>query len=89
LWAANLGYLAYESVASPGYGLDKSRLFGIVLKDLGDFPNSSIDGVIGIEEDVLAPQLFDDLFPRHQLASPLHQQEQNFRGDSFHLQRAP
>ena len=84
----DLGYLAYKSVTSPGDGLDKARLFGIVLEDLADFPDRSIDCVIGIKEDVLAPKLFNDLFPRYQLAPPLHQQEQDFHGDSFQLQRA-
>src|SRR5271157_5709158 len=53
-WDNNLGYLAYKSVASPCDGLDKARLFGIVLEDLADFPDRSIDCVIGIKEDVLA-----------------------------------
>jgi hypothetical protein len=79
--------LAYESVTSPGDGLDKARLFGVVLKEAADFPDRSIDCVIGIEEDVLAPKLFNDLFPRHQLAPPLHQQAQDLHGDSFQLQR--
>src|SRR6516162_1281885 len=84
----NLRYPAYKSVTLAGDGLDKARLFGIVREDEADFPDRSIDGVIGIEKDVLSPELVNDLFPRHQLARTFHQQEQDLHGDSFKLQRA-
>ena len=87
-WEGNLGYLAYKSVPSSGDSLDKARLFGIVFEDLADFSDRGIDCVIGIKKDVLAPKLLNDLFPRYQLAGPLYQQEQDFHGDSFQLQRA-
>jgi hypothetical protein len=75
--------MAYKSVTPPCDGLDKTWSFGIVFEDLADFPDRSIDCVIGIEEDVLAPKLFNDLFPGYQLARPHHQQEQDFHGDPF------
>jgi len=63
-------------------------LFGVVFQGLSDFPDCGVDCVIGIEEDVLALELFDNLFPGYQLAAPLDQQEQYFHGDSLQLQRA-
>jgi hypothetical protein len=77
--------VAYKAVASAGNGLDKSRLFGIIFQCLADFPDCRIDCAIGIEEDVLAPELFDDRFASYQLAPPLDQQEQDFHRDSFEL----
>jgi hypothetical protein len=56
---------------------------------LANFADRSVDCVIGIKEEVLASKLFNDLFPRHQLAPPLDEQEQDFDGDSFRFSVRP
>jgi hypothetical protein len=61
-------------------------VFGIVLQDLPDLADGAIDTVIGIEGYALSPDSLDDLLARNQLASLLHQQEQEFHGNAFQLE---
>jgi hypothetical protein len=43
-------------------------LFGIVLEDLPDLADGAVDAVVHIEEGVLPPDAFGDLFPGDKLA---------------------
>src|SRR5450631_3372497 len=54
----------YEAVSLAGDGLDEAGLGGIVAQGLADFPNRGVDAVLGIDEDVLAPEALDDFLAR-------------------------
>ena len=70
-WGLRFADRRDKAIALPADGLKKSRLFGVILKNLADFANGGIDCVVGIEEDVLAPQLFHNFVPADQLSTPL------------------
>jgi hypothetical protein len=80
------GYGSDETVAFPGNGLHEARLFGIVAERLPDFADSGVDTVLGVEEDILAPDFFDDLVAADQLAIALHQKGEQVHGNLFELQ---
>jgi hypothetical protein len=44
--------------------------------------------VIDIDEDVLAPKALGDLLARHQLPTPLDQQDEQLHGEFFEAQEA-
>ena len=70
---------SYEAIPFAGDGLDETRLFGIVAEDLPDFADGFVDAVLGIEEDVLAPDSVNDLFARDETTVALHQ-----KGEELH-----
>jgi hypothetical protein len=63
-------------------------IFGIILKNLANLSDGPVDTAIGIEEDILAPDLCDDVLSTDELPSALDQQQQNIEGDSLQLERA-
>src|SRR5450631_3733068 len=78
----------YEAVSLAGDGLDEAGLVGIVAQGLADFPNRGVDAVLGIDEDVLAPEALDDFLARDDGAVFFRQQEEQFHGDAFEFQDA-
>src|SRR6267142_882506 len=61
------------------YCLHESRSIGIVLKCRSDLADGIVDSLIGIDENVFAPELFNDFFPSNQLTPPLEQQDQQLK----------
>jgi hypothetical protein len=45
-----------EAVSLPDYGFYESRLLRVVAQCYADLADSSVDAVIDVEEDVLAPE---------------------------------
>ena len=72
-----IGYGGDEAIPLAGDGLYETRLFGIVLQNLPDLTNRSINAVIGVEEDILAPDSRDDVLPANDLSLVLDQDRQN------------
>ncbi len=70
-------------------GLENARLVGVVLQGQANFADGGVDALPGVDEHAVAPELLDDLLSRHQLAFALRQQDEQFHGDSFQLDRAP
>jgi len=56
-----------EPIALAHRGFHKARLLGVIVQCRTDFANGIINAVFGIEEEVLAPEFLDDLFPLDQL----------------------
>src|SRR6266851_1938915 len=75
-----------EAVSPAGDGLYESRLLGVVLEYLANLADSGVDAVVGVEEDVLAPNPFDDLVAGHELPSGLNQEDQQLRRNPLQLQ---
>ena len=82
----HFGHWRDEPVSPPGDGLHEPGLFSIVLQYLANLADGGIDAVVGVEEDILAPDPLDDLVPGHQLTSLLDQEEQQFHGNPFELE---
>src|SRR5215469_13786244 len=78
-----------EPISLSGNGLDKARLFGIVAKHLPDFTDRSIDAVIGVNKNALAPNFCRNLFARDDLVSPSNQEEEDLHRDAFKLEHTP
>jgi hypothetical protein len=62
-------------------------MFAIVLQDLTDLADRSVDAVIGVEERALPPHALDDLLPRHQLPAMLHEEQEDVHGDALQPER--
>src|SRR5580700_8724596 len=71
-----------ETVSLSGDGLDESRLLPVVFQCVANLPDGRVDAVVGIEEDVLAPELLDDLFAGHKQAPALDQKQEQFHRDA-------
>jgi len=56
--------------------LHKAGLLRIVFKGLANFPDSRINAVVGIQKDILTPNLLYDLLAGDELPALLDQQEQ-------------
>jgi hypothetical protein len=68
-------YVSYgrdEPVSPPRNRLHESRLLRIVLQHLPNLADGGIDAVIGIEENILAPDLLDDPVAGDQLPSLIY-----------------
>ena len=65
-----------EAVSSPGNGLDECRRPGRIAENLTDLADGRVDAHLGVNEHPVPPEPFDDLRPRNQLATPLHEQDQ-------------
>ena len=75
-----------KPVSPASHCLDKSRLFGVILEHLTDFADGCIDAVVGVEEDIFAPNLFDNLVPADELSVLRDQQQKKLHGDMLQLQ---
>lgn len=61
----------------------------IILKNLTDLADRSVDAVVGVQENVFAPNLLDDLIPRDKLPSMLDEKNQEFHGRGFEFEYSP
>src|ERR1700722_7713240 len=77
-----------KTVSVPGNSSYEARVFGIVSEDLPDLPDSAVNAVVGVEKSSFPPDAFDDLVPCNQLAIPLNQKDEDFRGDPLEFQEA-
>src|SRR5690349_15126332 len=77
-----------KTVALSCDGLYEKRARRIVFEDLANFPDSSIDAVVRIQEDTLAPNPFYDLVARNQLPSLLKKKKQQLHRNPLQLQHA-
>ncbi len=90
--ARNVGGIALregrdEAVALSRDGLDDTRLFRVVLQGLSKLSDCSVDAVVDIKVDVLAPDLPGDLFPGDELSVLFGQQQQHFHRDALQPDR--
>ena len=76
-----------EAIASSGYSLYEAWLFGIVPEGLTYLAYRGVDSVLGIEEDVIAPEPGDDFFARHQVPIPLYQEDEQLHGNALEFQQ--
>src|SRR5713101_9603940 len=76
----NAFHLGDEPVALAQGGFHKERVFGVVIQRRTDFANGIIDAVLGIEEEVLPPDLLDDFFSLDQVTLVFSQQDQQLHG---------
>src|SRR5580704_14929107 len=66
--------------------LDKTRARRVVTQDLPYLSDGGIDCVFGINVDLIAPKLLNDLLSPDQFARPAGQQNQEFHRDPLELQ---
>jgi len=81
------GRPANMKVSSSGHRLYEDGILRIILQDLANLPDCGIDAVVRIKENILTPDLGDNVISADQLRVALNQQDQYFHGDSFQLQR--
>ena len=77
-----------ETVSLPRDRLYEARLFGIILQDLPNLADRSVDAVVGVEEDILAPDPLNDVFPSDDLSPALNQDRQNLRRNALQFEHA-
>jgi hypothetical protein len=78
-------YLRQQSVASAGHRLQEARMFRIVVQCYTKLAHCGIDSLAAIDKDVLTPEPLHDGIAGDQLPLALHQQNQQFRWESFEL----
>ena len=61
-------------------------MLGIILEHLADLADGGIDTVVGVEEDIFAPDLLDDLIPADELSVLRDQQQKQLHGNVFEFQ---
>lgn len=69
-----------EPVASPGDGLHVARGFGVVVQGLAHLPDRDAEAVVELDEGVGRPELPLQLVPSDDLARPLHEQQEEAKG---------
>jgi hypothetical protein len=75
-----------KPVALPGDSLHEAGLFGIVAERTADFPDGGVDAVPGVYEDIVAPEMVDNLLTADEITVSHHQQDEEFHGDFFELE---
>jgi hypothetical protein len=76
-------FLGYEAITFSGDGLDESRALGIVFQGLPDFPDRGVDAVLGVDEDIFAPEAVANFLAGDDAALLFGEQEEQFHGDAF------
>jgi len=57
-------------------------------EDLPDFADRSVNAVVGVEENPLAPNLLDNLIPGDELSPVLQEKQQEFHGGGFEFENS-
>src|SRR5215469_14607602 len=68
--------LCNEPISLPRNCLNEAWPFRIVAQRQSDLADGSIDAVLGINENVLAPELFDDFLPGDETPIFAHQENE-------------
>jgi hypothetical protein len=76
----DLLYGSDKPVSPTGQRLDETRLLRVILEYLANLADGGIDAVVGVEEDIFAPDLFDNLVPADELPALRDQQEKKPMG---------
>jgi hypothetical protein len=77
-----------EPVTFPENSLHEARPLRIVMKHLTDFANGCVDPLLGIQEDVFAPESRNDFFPADELILVFHEKDQQFHGNFLEPQNS-
>jgi hypothetical protein len=75
----------YEAIALPGHSLDEPWSLGVVLQSLTQLSDGAPDTVVGVEENVFAPNAGDDFVASDSLAPVFDQHNQDLQRDTFQL----
>src|SRR5580658_5162393 len=84
---ARAPFVSYKSVTFARNRLYESRPLYVFSQRLPNLANGSIDAMLGIVENILAPQALDNLLPAHHLPIFFKQQDEQFHGNSFDFQQ--
>src|SRR4029077_13245914 len=76
-----------ESIPFAADRLDELRFPWVVVQDLPDLPDGTVNAVVGVDINPVAPDPRYDLLPRDQLSTPLDQQQQDLQWGRLKLQR--
>jgi hypothetical protein len=68
--------------------MHKSRLARVVAQHVADLAHGYVNAVVGIEKNLLAPQLLDNGLAPQELTRVAHQQAEQVHRDALHLHRA-
>ena len=82
----------YKSIPPARDCLHEAWSLRVIFEHLPNFPDGGVDAVVGVKEDILAPDPFYDLLPRDELTSLLDEQEQQVHWNPLQLEqttRAP
>lgn len=76
----------YESIAFARYRVDKAGMVRIIAQGLADFADGGVDAVVGVDEDVFAPEAVDDCLARDHGTLAFGEQEKKFERNAFEFQ---
>jgi hypothetical protein len=77
-----------KAIALSRHGAQESRVIRILLQGGADFADGSVDAVIGVHKNILAPNALKDLVPGDELSPLFRKKEKQFQGDSFEADNA-
>lgn len=78
-----------ESVALTNDGFEEARLVCMVSESCPDFAHNVVHAALGVDEEIGAPELSDDLLAADQLVSSSHKQDQELHGFFFKSDTVP
>src|SRR5207253_11207870 len=80
------GYGRDKTVALSHHGFDEFGLIGVIPYSVPDLADGSIYAMLGVNENVIAPQLFNDLVTADYLVLSANQKNQELHGYLFELE---
>ena len=72
-----------EAIAFSGNGAEKARIFGIVFEGLAGFADSGVDAVVGVNEDIFAPDGQENFLSGDEAVALLGEQEEQLEWNAF------
>jgi len=72
-----------EAIAFSGNGAEETRVFGIVFEGLAGLADSSVDAVVGVNEDIFTPDGQEDFLSGDETVAVLGKQEEQLEGNAF------
>ena len=73
----------YESIAFARYRVDEAGVVRVVFQGVADLSDGGVDAVFGIDEDILAPETFDDFLAGDDATLALQKKDQQLHGDAL------
>ena len=74
-----------EAVASCRDRMKEARVLWIFLERQANFADCSVDAVVDVDEDVFAPNVFENLLAGDEMTLPLGQKEKDVQGDALEV----
>jgi hypothetical protein len=65
--------------------MHEAGLIGIIFQSLADLSDGGVDAVLGVDENILAPEAVDDFLAGDDGTLPLQEKDQQFHGNTLEV----